>query len=107
MINLNINFYLDENYLLLLPISIYTHCKMRCHYVEKRIYLIQTRYVLLQHACQKLAKHVIMLIFCHLSFFTHQTKVGKLGNKWGIIPQKLGKRKVDAPIMNERRNTQQ
>lgn len=107
MINLNINFYLDENYLLLLPISIYTHCKMRCHYVEKRIYLIQTRYVLLQHACQKLEKYVIMLIFCHLSFFTHQTKVGKLGNKWGIIPQKLGKRKVDAPIMNERRNTQQ
>ena len=80
---------------------------MRCHYVEKRIYLIQTRYVLLQHACQKLAKHVIMLIFCHLSFFTHQTNVGKLGNMWGIIPQKLGKRKVDAPIMNERRNTQQ
>ena len=53
---------------------------MRCHYVEKRIYLIQTHYVLLQHACQKLAKHVILLIYCHLSFLTHQTKVGKLGN---------------------------
>ena len=94
MINLNINFYLDENYFYSYLFSIYTHCKMRCHYVEKRIYLIQTRYVLLQHTCQKLAKHVIMLIFCYLSFFTHQTKVGKLGNKWGIIPQKLGKRKV-------------
>ena len=92
MINLNINFYLMKTIFTL--ISIYTHCKMRCHYVEKRIYLIQTRYVLLQHACQKLAKHVIMLIFCHLSFFTHQTKVGKLWNMWGIIPQKLGKRKV-------------
>ena len=75
---------------------------MRCHYVEKRIYLIQTRYVLLQHACQKLEKHVIMLIYCHLSFFTHQTKVGKLGNMWGIIPQKLGKCKVEAQIMNEK-----
>lgn len=80
---------------------------MRCHYVEKRIYLIQTRYVLLQHACQKLEKHVIMLIYCHLSFFTHQTKVGKLGNMWGIIPQKLGKCKVEAKIMNEKRDTRQ
>lgn len=80
---------------------------MHCHYVEKRIYLIQTRYVLLQPACQKLAKHVIILIYCHLSFSTHQTKVGKLGNMWGIIPQKLGKCKVDAPIMNERRDTRQ
>lgn len=80
---------------------------MRCHYVEKRIYLIQTRYVLLQHACQKLAKHVILLIYCHLLFFTHQTKVGKLGNMWGIIPQKLGKRKVEAQIMNEKRDTRQ
>lgn len=67
---------------------------MRCHYVEKRIYLIQTRYPFMQPACQIRTKHVILLIFCHLSFFTHQTKVGKLGNMWGIIPQKLGKRKV-------------
>lgn len=67
---------------------------MRCHYVEKRIYLIQTRYVLLQPVCQKLTSQVILLIFCHLSFFTHQTKVGKLGNMWGIIPQKMGKCKV-------------
>ena len=80
---------------------------MRCHYVEKRIYLIQTHCPFMQPACQKLTKHVILLIFCHLSFFTHQTKVGKLGNKWGIIPQKLGKRKVDAQIMNERRDTRQ
>lgn len=80
---------------------------MHCHYVEKRIYLIQTRYVLLQPACQKLANQVIPLIYCHLSFFTRQTGVGKLGNMWGIIPQKLGKRKVNAQIMNERRDTQQ
>ena len=94
MINLNINFYLMKTISYSYLFSMYTHCKMRCHYVEKRIYLIQTRYALLQHACQKLAKHVILLIYCHLSFFTHQTKVGKLGNMWGIIPQKLGKRKV-------------
>lgn len=80
---------------------------MRCHYVEKRIYLIQTRYPFMQPACQIRTKHVIMLIYCHLSFFTHQTKVGKLWNMWGIIPQKLGKRKVDAQIMNERRDTRQ
>ena len=35
MINLNINLYLDENYFYLF--CLYTHCKMRCHYVEKRI----------------------------------------------------------------------
>lgn len=67
---------------------------MRCHYVEKRIYLIQTHYPFMQLACQKQTSQIILLIYCYLSFFTHQTKVGKLGNKWGIIPQKLGKRKV-------------
>ncbi len=89
MINLNINFYLMKT-IFTLTYFIYTHCKMRCHYVEKRIYLIQTRYVLLQHACQKLAKHVIMLIFCHLSFFTHQTKVGKLWEHVGNYSPEIG-----------------
>ena len=67
---------------------------MHCHYVEKRIYLIHTRCPFMQPACQKLTNQVIPLIYCHLSFSTHQTKVGKLGNMWGIIPQKLGKCKV-------------
>lgn len=62
----------------------------------------------MQLACQKQTNQVILLIYCHLPFFsTHQTEVGKLGNMWGIIPQKLGKCKVEAQIMNEKRDTQQ
>ena len=99
MINLNINFYLDENYLLLLPISIYTHCKMRCHYVEKRIYLIQTRYVLLQHACQKLAKHVILLIFCHLSFSLIKQKWGNWGICGELFPKNWGNVRLNKQII--------
>ena len=90
MINLNINFYLDENYFLLLPISIYTHCKMRCHYVEKRIYLIQTHYVLLQHAYQKQTKHVILLIYCHLSFFYPSNRSGETGEQVGNNSPEIG-----------------
>ena len=93
MINLNINFYLMKTIFILTYFYIYA-LQMHCHYVEKRIYLIQTRYPFMQLACQKQINQVILLIYCHLSFSTHQTEVGKLGNKWGIIPQKLGKRKV-------------
>lgn len=63
---------------------------MRCHYVEKRIYLIQTRYVLLQHACQKLAEHVILLIYCHLSFFHSSNKSGETGEYVGNYSPEIG-----------------
>lgn len=63
---------------------------MRCHYVEKRIYLIQTRYVLLQHACQKLAKHVILLIYCHLLFFYPSNRSGETGEYVGNYSPESG-----------------
>lgn len=63
---------------------------MRCHYVEKRIYLIQTRYVLLQHACQKLAKHVILLIYCHLSFFYPSNRSGETVEHVGNYSPEIG-----------------
>lgn len=90
MINLNINFYLDENYFLLLPISIYTHCKMRCHYVEKRIYLIQTRYVLLQHACQKLANTCYHADFLPLIIFHSSNKSGETVEHVGNYSPEIG-----------------
>ena len=63
---------------------------MRCHYVEKRIYLIQTRYVLLQHACQKLANQVILLIYCHLSFPYPSNRSGETGEHVGNNSPEIG-----------------
>ena len=90
MINLNINFYLDENYFFFLPISIYTHCKMRCHYVEKRIYLIQTHYLFMQPACQKQISQVILLIYRHLSFFYPSNRSGETGEQVGNNSPEIG-----------------
>lgn len=63
---------------------------MRCHYVEKRIYLIQTRYVLSQHACQKLANQVILLIYSHLSFFHSSNKSGETVEHVGNFSPEIG-----------------
>lgn len=63
---------------------------MHCHYVEKRIYLVQTHCPFMQPACQKLAKHVIMLIFCHLSFFYPSNRSGETGEHVGNYSPEIG-----------------
>lgn len=90
MINLNINFYLDENYFYSYLFSMYTHCKMHCHYVEKRIYLIQTHYPFMQLACQKQINQVILLIYRHLSFFYPSNRSGETGEQVGNNSPEIG-----------------
>ena len=90
MINLNINFYLDENYFYSYLFSMYTHCKMHCHYVEKRIYLIQTHYLFMQLACQKQTNQVILLIYCHLSFSYTSYRSVETGEQVGNNSPEIG-----------------
>lgn len=90
MINLNINFYLMKTIFYSYLFSMYTHCKMHCHYVEKRIYLIQTHYPFMQLACQKQINQVIMLIYCHLSFFYPSNRSGETGEHVGNNSPEIG-----------------
>lgn len=63
---------------------------MHCHYVEKRIYLIQTHYPFMQLACQKQINQVIMLIYCHLSFFYPSNRSGETGEQVGNNSPEIG-----------------
>lgn len=90
MINLNINFYLMKTIFYSYLFSMYTHCKMHCHYVEKRIYLIQTHYPFMQLACQKQTNQVILLIYCHLSFPYPSNRSGETGEQVGNNSPEIG-----------------
>lgn len=107
MINLNINFYLDENYF-------YSYLFQYIRTAKCVVIMLRNEFIWFKHAmycCNLCAKNWQTKLFCWFSatyhFYTRQTEVGKLGNKWGIIPQKLGKCKVEAQIMNEKRDTRQ
>lgn len=89
MINLNINFYLMKTIFTLTYFYIYA-LQMHCHYVEKRIYLIQTRYPFMQLACQKQTNQVILLIYCHLSFFYPSNRSGETGEQVGNNSPEIG-----------------
>lgn len=89
MINLNINFYLMKTIFILTYFYIYA-LQMRCHYVEKRIYLIQTHYPFMQLACQKQTNQVIPLIYCHLSFFYPSNRSGETGEQVGNNSPEIG-----------------
>ena len=89
MINLNINFYLMKTIFTLTYFYIYA-LQMHCHYVEKRIYLIQTHYPFMQLACQKQINQVILLIYCYLSFFYTSYRSGETGEHVGNNSPEIG-----------------
>ena len=101
MINLNINFYLMKT-------IFYSYLFLYIRTAKCVVIMLRNEFIWFKrtiHLCNLRARNRQTKLSCWFTatyhFHTRQTWVGKLGNKWGIIPQKLGKCKNQAfPVLD-------